>query len=52
MEINRDNLNKYYKYVKTCRLCGKLYGHDEEEERNNHLMCPVCTGALKRKVWQ
>ena len=51
MEINRENLEKYYKYIKTCKICGKTYGHDLEIE-TLPLMCPVCTGALKRKVWQ
>ena len=36
----RTELSKYYKWVKKCRLCGKLYGCDGHEEEKN--VCPRC----------
>jgi len=36
----RTELGKYYKWVKKCQLCGKLYGLDGHEEDKN--TCPKC----------
>jgi len=35
---HRTELNKYYKFVANCRLCGLEYGFDKEENGK----CPVC----------
>lgn len=42
MKNKRDTkkeLKQYYKYVYTCKDCGRNYGSDEKDE---DLKCPAC----------
>jgi len=37
----RTELGKYYKWVKKCRRCKRLYGLDGCEQEKN--VCPKCS---------
>lgn len=37
----RKELNKYYKFVRKCRQCNKLYGSDQLKNADDGC-CPFC----------
>jgi len=51
MKENRTNLKKYYKRVKTCCSCKKLYGSDCVNETEDKI-CPSCSTMGMRAGWR
>jgi len=51
MKHHRTNLSKYYKHVKTCCSCGKLYGSDCIKELEDKI-CPSCSTMGMRAGWK
>lgn len=50
--VGRQQLQKYYLEVFTCKKCGKDYGLDKNRagRRGQEVhkgICPVCTGRIK-----
>ena len=44
-----NDLLKYYKYVKICKLCKKEYGLDSDTEKKLKDVCPNCRTKLRKK---
>lgn len=44
------DLNKYYKFVKTCKLCKREYGLDSNVEKKGENICPICMHKYLRKT--
>jgi len=47
-EIIKD-LKKYYKHIRRCKLCRRLYGIDKKECGETKNLCPLCIKKLKEK---
>lgn len=43
-----SDLRRYYKYIKKCKTCGKIYGTDQGEEKKVDT-CPLCENKMKQK---
>jgi len=47
---HRENLNKYYRFVKNCKLCKREYGLDSKLEKKGDGICPICMHKFLRKT--
>ena len=41
-ELHYKDLQAYYSQVLQCKLCGKYYGLDYDDEYINSNVCPIC----------
>lgn len=41
-----EDLRKYYKHLKRCGVCNRIFGSDL---KYSNKICPICLGKLKKK---
>jgi len=50
IERTKKSLEKNYREVRTCKVCGRFYGIDNNEMRYFQNMCPLCIKSKAKRT--